>query len=74
MPSHKSKNLDKMYKRTNNAIINSQKDIDPKRMRGCLSKVGYDTEFEAEVNGAKRRLYHYKCLYCPHYHLTRKEQ
>lgn len=72
MSRHRGNNLDQIYKASNNSIIHSQgKDkIDEKRMRGCLSKAGYDTEFEATVTAAHRNLRSYKCVYCPHYHLT----
>jgi hypothetical protein len=72
MSRYSGNNLDRIYKAANNSIINSQgkSAIHGKRMRGCLSKAGYDSQFEAEVTAAKRNLRAYKCLYCPHYHLT----
>ena len=74
MGKYKGKNPDLIYKAAINSIIHSlgHKNIDEKRMRGCLSKAGYDTEFEGQVMAAKRGMNVYKCLYCPHYHLTKQ--
>jgi len=65
---------DKIYKKLNNIIKSARKDIDQKELRGCLNKIGYDTEFEADVAAAKHGLRSYKCLYCPHYHLTSQKK
>ncbi len=72
--SYKGNNMDKIYKATNNVLLNSGLKHSKKKLRGCLSKVGYDTEFEAEVTSARRHMNYYKCNYCPHYHLTSKPQ
>lgn len=73
--SYRGKNYDRIYKQANRSIIHSSKDSpDPKVLKACLSKVGYDTSFEADVAAAKRRMYTYKCSFCPHYHLTRRKQ
>lgn len=66
---------DKEYKKLVNKTINQDPDreailADSKRVKMCISKAGYDTEFEAEINGAKRGQRPYKCLYCRHWHLT----
>lgn len=73
--SKKSSNPFKVYRRVNNNILHSAKkgEISAKRIKGCLGKVGFDTEFEAEVVGAKLRKRTYKCKYCPHYHHTSKK-
>lgn len=70
---YRGNNLDKIYKAANRSIINSNKEIDPRRLRACLEKAGYDTEFEAQVFAAKRDQDYYQCRYCPHYHLTTKK-
>lgn len=63
-----------IYKKSNNAIINDLKQhgTPPSygRMKGCLAKIGYDSEFEAQVMAAQHGLTEYKCNYCSHWHLT----
>jgi hypothetical protein len=76
----------KIYRSGVNQSYNSSKEgqealKDQRRVRMCLSKVGYDTEFEAQVMAAHssarphaKKLRVYKCSYCNHYHLTSKER
>lgn len=74
MTRYRGNNLDRIYKASNNSIINVSKNVSKKRLKACLLKAGYDTEFEAEVTAAKRNMNSYKCPYCPHYHLTSRKK
>ena len=62
-----------MYRALNNTYLNNGKIKKTEaQLKGCLAKIGYDTEFEANVIGSKQRQGAYKCLYCSHWHLTSK--
>jgi hypothetical protein len=55
-------------RRLNNAKIPKS----DRQLKGCLSKMGYDSEWEAEHAAAIRNLRAYDCPDCAHYHLTSK--
>lgn len=71
MTKKRPKRLDKLYEKTNKMVMQAKgiKQDDP-IYRMCLSKIGYDTEFEAEIMAAKHDLRAYRCNHCPHWHLT----
>lgn len=58
-----------IYRRTNRQLLKYY-GKDKRRVKMCLSKIGYDTEFGASVASSKLNLDYYLCEYCPHYHLT----
>lgn len=63
--------LNKLYRAENNRRLNNATlGVTEKQKRMCLSKLGFDTGYEAERAALLFDQRAYSCDYCAHYHLT----